>query len=300
MYAEYAAVKLKDLEKANTIYRSLISSNPSLTEPVGKYFCFLMKHKDQELVIAQSLACDNTFIAGYSTKSEGGEPPKKKKKNPTGGPKPAITDSDFKALYPKLTYNNVTQFIVEIAKHYWLTEHKVKKTRELLVLFYKQEIVKCSSSYWSFFFKFEISQRNKTNVMNIVNYLKYQGQLPTSIINNFIFIYTDFLMKNSSSGDLKKINREVTRCYLEVDQESSTHMKHFLKARLDPQLMEESTNNILIKEAGHPCAIREGRPRITNAIDFTTRLDEQETPAHPVFTNVEKANAPVRYIYESI
>ncbi|ODV84362.1 hypothetical protein CANARDRAFT_8715 [[Candida] arabinofermentans NRRL YB-2248] len=300
MFAQYYHLRLKNMEKAKIIYTSLISMLNTDTEPISKYFNFLIKILGEKVVLESSINVVKYFIQENFKPSA--EPlNQKKRKLPNGAHPVVIKHDDFKKLYKVLNFRTVTQLVVEVAKYYWLSKQNVKAARDILISFFKEDLMRCSLPYWTFFFKFELSQRNKKNLTNVINYIKFYGQLPITSINDMIKLYVEFMFQNSAPDEIMKINREIMRYLLETDTESSMHMKHFLKSRLDPGLDEEVINKRLIKENGHPGATAEHRPKLITPIEWSTSLLTQEEAASiPSFRNVEKASVNVKYAQESI
>ncbi|VEU24388.1 DEKNAAC105577 [Brettanomyces naardenensis] len=299
MFARYYEVQLSDSESAMEAYYTIVIDNPAEYDPVGRAFRFLYRDsEDKQAAIKDGLSCVRLYIREHYGTNEGGT--NRKRRKPADTSEPIIKSDHFKSLYKLLNFKTASQLIVEVAKIYWLDRHEVKLTRELLISFFKEELVRSSFPYWSFFFKFELCQRNKKNLSNIVNYVKYYGQLSTHDTNGLLASYTNFCLKNSTSKELVNNSREMIRNYLEIDPESSTPMKHFLKSRLDPDHNEDSVNKRLYRESGHPSGRTEGRPRIINPVDYTVKLNEMGPPPLPQFSSVEKANIAVDFIKEDM
>ncbi|QPG76105.1 hypothetical protein FOA43_003491 [Brettanomyces nanus] len=291
MFAKFYEETLHDFDGAKEVYFSLVSEYPYECRPVTETFQFLYRqNKDKDSVVKDALTTVKIYIQDHYDIVRN-----PRKITSLGGS--IIKSTHFQALYRLLNFKNVSQLIVEAGKVFWLERHLIKKTRQLLISLFKEDLVKSSIPYWYFFFKFELCQRNKKNLSNIVNYIKYFAQMPIAEVNYLISAYNDFAFKNSSKAELIGTSREIVRHYLETDVESSTAMKHFLKSRLSTDRNEELTNKRLQVENGHPSGKRDGRPRINNTIDYTLRLSEIGVPALPEFSNVERANTPVEYIH---
>ncbi|OWB78830.1 hypothetical protein B5S32_g3034 [[Candida] boidinii] len=294
----------KDYEESDSIYYNIIKRFPSEYEPVSQIFKSFLRRKNETICIKNSKIIINNFQIKITTnkeiKSSSSSSSSSNSKHrdviEAKHTESIIPDSDFKKLSSYLNERNISQLIVEISKILWIRQRKVKETRDFLVLFFKEQFIKSSITYWNFFFKFELQQRNKKNLTNIINYIKLYSNLPISIINNLIKLYIEFLFKNSNKLELFNISREIERMLLEIDDESSTNMKRFLKTRLDSGRDEEVTNKRLIKENGHPGISVEFKPRIVNALNFTDPIKFNENPVSiPYFTNVEKATLPIHY-----
>ncbi|OWB67901.1 hypothetical protein B5S30_g3270 [[Candida] boidinii] len=288
----------KDYEESDSIYHNIIKRFPSEYEPVSQIFKSFLRRKNESICIDNSKIIINNFQIKFTTKKETKSSSNNPKyKDVEMKPKEsAIPDPDFKKLSNYLNERNISQLIVEVSIILWIRQRKVKETRDFLILFFKEQFIKPSITYWNLFFKFELQQRNKKNLTNIINYIKLYSNLPISVINNLIKLYIEFLFKNSNKLELLNISREIERMFLETDDESSTNMKRFLKTRLDSGRDEEVTNKRLIKENGHPGIPVEFRPRIVNALNFTDPIKFNENPVSiPYFTSVEKATLPIHY-----
>lgn len=306
MYAKFFELKLKDLEKCKQVYLSLISKSPTETEPVSKYIEFLILHQNENSTNAGLV--HDILNCVYKFNQEKGPIEHLSKKKKTNRPIKGQTQSNFeiispdvKDLYDKLTFWNAGQLIVSVCKFYWLTKKDLKLTRDTLMTFFNTFTVKSSKVFWFFFFKFELCQRNRKNLANIVSQVRTGSTLNISDINIIIEQYNSFVLKNFTVTELKDGQRDLIKNMLETDVESSLHMKHYLKVRLAEDNDEETTNRRLVKENGHPAAMCEGRPTLTNPLLISENTFKTSTaPALPRFRNVEKASLNVKYIHESI
>lgn len=271
-YASY--VERTDPEAAFKVYLSQVKEQPSSVEPISRIFGYLCRHDSN--ATSEAIAC----VAKYAD-----EKPAKRQK--------PLTKSDkFDQLFPLLNDNNISQLLVEVAQKQWLQEHNVKATRRLLITYFKKDFMRSSVNYWRLFTQFEISQRNEKNVANIINYIKYDGEMPTETVNELIANYIDLALKNSTKKELSRTWRDLIRLQLEIDPHSSLAMKHFLKIRMDPDGHEENTNKKLLMENGQPPGVSVRRPRITNPIPHDAIITE--TPALPKLSGVESANAAAK------
>lgn len=279
MLSKYYEYKLRNIEKAEEVLINLIERYPTATQPISRYFRLLDRHsKDTS---KDALHCVDKYIDSHNKK--------RRKINPI------IKAEPFKKLYNLLTYKNASQLIVEVVKLYWLKKHNVKEARRILLSYMSSDLVQCNEGYWATFFKFEMCQRNKTNLTNIINHVKFHGQMSITFINSLLLDYNNFMMKNSTKEALHNTSRELIRNIVETDSESSTSMKHFLKARLDINHNEMVIDKRLFDENGHPSGKSDGRPLITNPIDYHKNFQEIGTPPLPQFSNAEKANITVKY-----
>lgn len=291
MYIKFIEIKVGNFENCNQMFLSLIKRTPTEAEPVSKYLEFLFsQEKDEKSKMDLTGDIINCVILF--------------EKNNT---KPAIKgtyeiyNKNILDLSKSITFWNVGQLIVNVCKYFWLEQKNIQRARDTLMRFISFNAIKSSKEYWFFFFKFEVCQRNKKNLFHIIQQVKLKSKLSISNVNFLIKEYNSFVMKNFTITELKQYERELTKNILEIDYESSMHMKHFLKARLADGNDEETINKRIYRENGHPAAICEGRPIITNPLLLSsyTFIDD-EIPPLPRFRNVEKANLNVKYIHESI
>ncbi|KAG7756392.1 hypothetical protein KL911_001194 [Ogataea haglerorum] len=274
MYAKFYELKLEDHEKARQIYISMIAAHPTEAYPIARYVRYLCGKLGDESTFRQLLKVLDVYTG--KTADE--------------------LDADFGELRSVLNMWNAANLVVEAARIQWLRRRDAKAARDVLFAYYKTELVRCSVAFWTFFFKFELAHKNTKNLANIVNYVKYYGQLPTACINQLLDEYREHLFRTGGLEQLQP-NRELVRLILETDIESSTHMKHFLKARLSANRDEDPVNKRLVKENGHPGVVSEYRPRLVNPVDFDASILAQRDAAQmPRFTNVERATMPLKYL----
>lgn len=306
MYSKFMELRVKDIGRCKQIFMTLISECPTETEPVSKYLDLLIHHATNEEarkeLVQDMINCCFKFNLDRET-IEHVNKKKKTKHNKTDQKSTTLTikNPDIHVLYYKLTFWNIGQLIVTAAKYYWLIEKDIQKTRDTLLSVFDTEVVKSSKVYWYFYFEFEKCQRNKKNLTNLISKLKVSSTLSISDINLLIEEYNSFIFKNFSITDIKQNERDIIKNILETDIESSMHMKHFLKVRLAEDNDEETINRRLVRENGHPAAICEGRPTLTNPLLVgENTFANKEIPPLPRFRNVEKASLIVKYIHESI
>lgn len=298
MYIKFIELKLKKDENCKNIFLSLIKESPTESDPVSKYIQFLINKVESKEDFLKDLV--NCVLKFNEDNEDIGHSNKKRKSNKSNV-KLMIKNKDIEELFKILTFWNIGELIVSVCKYHWLIEKNIKRTRDILMSVFSTYAIKSNRSYWFFFFKFEICQRNKKNLFNIVESVKTKSTLNISDINLLIEEYNSFVMKNFTVTDLKQNERDIVKNILEIDPESSTHMKHFLKTRLAIDNDEETVNKRLFKENGHPAAICEGVPTLTNPLlvsEFTFKSNC--APPLPHFRNVEKSSLNVKYIRESI
>lgn len=187
--------------------------------------------------------------------------------------------------------------VAVLAKHHWINKKDVAKAREMFQQYCKEEQLKSCEPFWLWYFKLELSQRNKPEVVSVINYVKVQSYLPTTTINSMLKTYYEFMWRHSSVAETAKYRKEYIKIMLETDRETGFSQKTFAKMRVSENQDEETVNKRLARENGHPGLLGEPRPTITNKIDHLEPLFQDEKHFYPLpsFKNVEKAALPVRY-----
>lgn len=301
MYVKYLELKVKNIESCKTIFISMIEKNPTDCEIVSKYIEFLISQEpeDQKKQFFEDLI---NSVHLYNQKLHEDNHQHKKKKNANFiNKKLEIKSNDIVFLNKLLNFWTIGQLVINVCRYTWLVEKDIKRTRDILMGLFGTEAVKSNKGYWFFFFKFELSQRNKKNLSNIINHIKTATTLNTSDINLLIEEYNSFIFKNFTVTEMKNNERDIIKNILETDFESSMHMKHFLKIRLAGSSDVDLIDKRIIKENGHPAASCDGRPAIINPILITDNLCDSKEPYRlPKFRNVEKASLNVKYIHESL
>ena len=304
MYIQFMHLKLNQDESCKSLFISMIEKLRTDDEVVAQYIRFLFKLcKDEDAKTA--LAADIVTCAHLFNKNEGAIAHVSKKAKPSAialTSEASIKNEDILHLSKLLNFWLVGQLVVSACTYFWLELHNVSKTRDTLVAFMKTPAVKSSRTYWFFFFKFEKSQRNMKNLTHVIEMVKTWSTLSISDVNFLVEEYNSLAFKNFTVTDMKKSQRDIIKNILEIDPESSFHMKHFLKIRLAADNDEDSINKRIIRENGHPSATCESRPAVINPILITTNTWSIPTRAFPLpkFRNVEKANASVKHVNESI
>lgn len=300
MYIKYMELKLGNYSGCKKLFYYLIKSLPTDCEIVSRYIDFLLKYTKEEKI--DKFITDLVSIArNYNINAKLQQAEKNAKMMVVT--EEAIISEDLEALSNVLSIWNIGEMVVAACKYTWLTKQDIKKTRDVLYSFLNTEAIKSSKTYWYFYFKFELTQRNKANLTHVVDALKIHSTLSIYDINFLINEYNDFMMKNIDLTEIEKYQRDIVKNMLETDFESSFHMKHFLKARLlgINRNEEEIIHKRIYRENGHPAAISEARPTLTNPIPVDSNTYEQlEAYMLPKFRNVEKATSSIRYIHESI
>jgi pre-mRNA-processing factor 39 len=301
MYVKFMDLKMNNIESCKNIFISMVEKLPTDAEVVSKYVEFLIdkvsgiESKRNDL-FRDLLNCVHKF-------NEFSEPRQiKRKKNIRNQNRDlTIQSKDIAYLSKFLNFWTIGQLVVNVCRYKWLIEKDIKTTRDTLMGFFGTEAVRSSKSYWFFFFKFEMSMRNKKNLAHITENVKTATTLNVSDINLIIEQYNSFVLKNCTITELKNNERDIVKNFLEIDFESSMHMKHFLKIRLAESADVDIIDKRIIKENGHPAASCEGRPTLINPILLTDNiLNAREAYPLPKFRNVEKANLNVKYIHESL
>lgn len=301
MYVKYLDLKMNNLESCKTIFISMIEKAPTDCEIVSNYIEFLVSHEPeyQRKELFEDLI---NSVHLYNQKiNEDNHQNKKKKVGKLSNENLKIKSKDIVFLNTILNFWTIGQLIINVCRHTWLIEKDIKHTRDILMGIFGTEAVKSNRGYWFFFFKFELSQRNKKNLSNIINHVKTSTTLNTSDINLLIDEYNSFIFKNFTVTEMKNNERDIIKNILETDFQSSMHMKHFLKIRLAGSSDVDLIDKRIIKENGHPSASCEGRPVIINPILITDNMCHSKEP-HPLpkFRNVEKASLNVKYVHESL
>lgn len=296
MFSKYYELKLHDTEKAENILLEVVKQNPAEYEPVGRIFRLIYRHaKDKDIIIKDALACVMNIHLDMTKKDNISNPRKKRRVDASVT---EIKSAKLANLTHILNFKNCSQLVVEVGKIYWLDRHSIKETREVLIKFFNFRIMRSSEPYWLFFVKFEMCEGNTHNLTNIVNYIKFYSEMSITVTNTILSEYNSYMLKNGTTEQISNISRELIRNTLECDMESSTAMKHFLKARLDRDLNEKAVNKRLISENGHPSGVAEARPLISNQIDYELGISELGTAPIPRFSQVERANATVRFAHQ--
>lgn len=305
MYIKYLELKVGKLEECKVIFLSMITNLPTESEIVSKFVDFLINYEsaqEKDNLIKDVLNCVHRYNKENSTHKN---TDKRKKinglNNNISSQNLEIKSQDINELYKRLNFWTIGQLIVNICKYYWFIKKDIKLTRDTLMSFFNTASVKSNKSYWYFFFKFEVCQRNKKNLTNIIESVRVYSTLNVSDINFLIDEYVSFVFKNFTVTELKQNERDIIKNFLETDFESSMHMKHFLKTRLAEDNNEDTVNRKLVRENGHPAATCEGRPTLINPLPLYDNTFNVEG-AHPLprFRNVEKASLNVKYIHESL
>lgn len=296
MFSKYHELKLNDPKKAESILLSVVKQNPAEYEPVGRIFRLIYrKSTEKDMIINDALSCVLNSHLEFTKKES---IPNQRKRRRMDATVMKLKSSEMEQLSHAISLKNCTQLVVEVGKIYWINRHLIKETRETMIKFFNLHIMRSSEPYWLFFLKFEMCEGNVHNLTNIVNYIKFYSEMPITITNTILSEYTSYMLKNSSTEKLSNISRELIRNTLECDRESSTAMKHFLKARLDRDLNEKAINKRLIAENGHASGVSEARPLISNQIDYELGISELGTAPIPRFSQVERANTSVRFAHQ--
>lgn len=310
MYIKYMQLKLKKIDDCKSIFMSLIEKLNTDSEIVSKYIDFLIDLEEieenklsliEDLIKCVHLFNKNNTVVVHTEKKQ--KVAKKIDESKVAKETDlSIKSEDIVKLSYMLNFWTVGELVVNVCKFHWFKLHNIKKTREIFMLFFNTEAVRSSKAYWFAFFKFELSQRNKKNLKHITDKVKLWSTLSISDVNLIISEYNSFALKNFTLAEMKDNERDIIKNILETDEESSLHMKHFLKVRLAEDNNEDTVNKRLVRENGHPSGSSDGRPTLINPILYSDNLSEIDIKSFPVpkFRNVEKANNNVKFIRESL